>query len=85
MGNKITTFLKKHTPFIRDAVERIISTYVQSFLGLLITGGITDLSVSTIQAAALAAIPAALSAVKALLARWKGDPDSASLNRDDEA
>ena len=52
--------------FLVDLAERAISTYVQGFLGLLIAAGVTSLD--TIQAAAVAAIPAALSVVKSLLA-----------------
>ena len=52
--------------FLRDAIERSVSTYVQAFLGLLITSGITDIGV--IKTAAIAAIPAALSVVKSVLA-----------------
>ena len=53
-------------PFLRDLAERAISTYVQAFLGLLIASGVVD--VAAIEAAAVAAIPAALSVVKSLLA-----------------
>lgn len=65
------------SPFFRDALERVLSTYVQVFLGLLITSGVTD--VSAVQAAALAAIPAALSALKAVIAKRFGDPDTAGF------
>jgi hypothetical protein len=65
------------SPFFRDAAERVISTYLQVFLGLLITSGVTD--VSAVQAAALAAVPAALSALKAVIAKRFGDPDSAGF------
>jgi hypothetical protein len=64
-------------PFFRDALERVLATYVQAFIGLLITSGVTD--VSAVQAAALAAIPAALSALKAVIAKRFGDPDSAGF------
>ena len=52
--------------FYRDLAERAIATYVQAFLGLLITSGITDIGV--IKTAAISAIPAALSVVKSVLA-----------------
>jgi 3-hydroxy-3-methylglutaryl CoA synthase len=52
--------------FFRDMAERAISTYVQTFLGLLIASTTLDLKV--IQSAAVAAIPAALSVVKSILA-----------------
>jgi uncharacterized membrane protein len=52
--------------FLVDLAERAIATYVQAFLGLLIASSVV--SVDTLQAAAVAAIPAALSVVKSLLA-----------------
>jgi len=52
--------------FLIDLAERAVSTYVQAFLGLVIAAGVTSLD--TIQAAAVAAIPAGLSVVKSLLA-----------------
>ncbi len=63
--------------FLLDAAERVVSTYVQVFLGLIITSGVTD--VNAVQAAALAAIPAALSALMAVIASRFGDPDTASF------
>lgn len=63
--------------FLLDAAERVFWTYVQAFLGLLLVSGVTDLS--AVQTAALAAIPAALSALKAIIATRFGDPDSAAL------
>jgi hypothetical protein len=68
--------------YIRDLVERVGSTYAQAFLGLLLASGVgVDgvLDLSTIKKAAIAAIPAALSLVKGLLARGVGDKESASL------
>jgi 3-hydroxy-3-methylglutaryl CoA synthase len=52
--------------FFRDMAERAIATYVQAFLGLLIAS--TTLDIRVIQSAAVAAIPAALSVVKSVLA-----------------
>lgn len=68
--------------FLRDAIERIIATYLQAFLGLLAAAAATPFDVSSLRAAALAAAPAALAAAKALFARQLGDPESASLLRD---
>ena len=65
--------------WIKDAIERVVSTYVQVFLGLLIAGGTNAINIGTAKAAAIAAIPAALSVLKAILARQFGDPESASL------
>lgn len=63
--------------FLRDAVERIISTYVQALIGLLLVSGVTDWT--AVQAALVAAIPAALAALKAIIAQRFGDPDSAGF------
>ena len=52
--------------FLRDLAERAIATFVQTFLGLLIVSGVTDLA--AVQSAAVAAIPAVLSVVKSILA-----------------
>lgn len=66
--------------FLRDLAERVISTYVQVFLGLLIAAGPVDVvNLSTLRAAAVASIPAALSVAKGLIAKQFGSPDSASL------
>jgi hypothetical protein len=53
-------------PFLRDLAERAISTYVQAFIGFLVAAAVFD--AKAIEAAAVAAIPAALSVVKSLLA-----------------
>lgn len=53
-------------PFVRDLTERAVATYAQTFLGLLIASGVVD--ISAVKAAAVAAIPAALSVVKSLIA-----------------
>jgi hypothetical protein len=68
--------------FIRDLVERVASTYVQAFLGLLLASGFgVDgvLDLSLVVKAGIAALPAALSLAKGLLARSVGDKESASL------
>lgn len=64
--------------FLTDLAERAIATYIQAFIGFLIAGS-TEINVSGLQAAALAAIPAALSVAKSLIASQFGDPASASL------
>ena len=63
--------------FLLDAAERIFWTYVQAFVGLLLVSGVTSLD--ALQNAAIAAIPAALAAVKAIIASRVGDPESAAL------
>lgn len=71
--------MSKYGPiFWRDLAERVIATYVQSVIGLLLVSGVTDLAV--VQSAAVAAIPAALSALKAFIAeRVPGTVSPASL------
>ena len=54
--------------FFLDLAERAVATYVQVFLGLLIAAGTTGFDLAAIQAAAVAAIPAALSVLKSALA-----------------
>lgn len=71
--------------FLIDLAERVAATYAQVFIGLLIISGfgadgVTDLSL--VKKAAIAALPAALSALKGLIAKGTGNPDSASLAKD---
>jgi hypothetical protein len=66
----------------RDIAERTIATYVQVFLGLLIASGANVIDVATIQAAAIAAIPAGLAVLKGAAASLVGDPDTAALRED---
>lgn len=68
--------------FLRDLAERVVATYLQAFAGLLIAGWSDAVNVGTVRAAAVAAIPAALSALKGLVAQRFGDPDSAALVAD---
>jgi predicted NBD/HSP70 family sugar kinase len=51
--------------FLADLLERTIATYLQAFFGLLLAGETLDLSVDAVQAAAIAALPAALAVLKA--------------------
>ena len=64
-----------------DLLERCAMTFVQSFAALLLadTAGI-DLSVSTVQAAAVAGVAAALAVLKGFAAqRLVGDKSTPSL------
>jgi hypothetical protein len=65
--------------FLTDLTERVASTYVVAFLGLLLADGVDLTSVSTIRAAAIAALPAALTVVKGALAAFVGDHQTAAL------
>jgi hypothetical protein len=69
--------------YVKDLVERIVSSFVLTFLGALTAGGwfdigqITDLSIP--RKAALAGIVAVLSLIKGLVAKFVADRNSASL------
>jgi hypothetical protein len=65
-----------------DVTERVIATYLEAFLGLMIGSAFVDsgkLNMGAVAAAGIAALPAALSLIKALVASRLGDPASASL------
>lgn len=68
-------------PFSTDLFFRTARTYVISFgtLFLAANGGAFELSVTGLQAAGLAAIPAALTVAKGLIASRFGDAASAAL------
>jgi Putative lactococcus lactis phage r1t holin len=58
--------------WFRDMLERTVSTYVQTLLGLVIASNAGALDVTRLRAAAIAAIPAALAVIKAAFATAKG-------------
>ncbi len=60
-----------------DLAERVVATYIQSFLGLLLVADAID--IGAVKAALVAAAPAALAVVKGVLAKRLGDPESASV------
>jgi hypothetical protein len=62
--------------FTRKLAENIVVSYLYSVVAFLLADGADYLDVSFLKAAALAGIPAALSAVKGVLAKQVGDPDS---------
>ena len=53
---------------LKDVLERALSTYVQSVVGLIAASGMTDLSLSTLKMVAVSAAPAALSIIKGYFA-----------------
>lgn len=65
--------------YLLDLAERTLATYVVAFLGLLLAGGLDMLSLGSVRAAAVAAIPAALAVIKGAVAKLVGDRDSAAL------
>ncbi|MFF9478058.1 N-acetylmuramoyl-L-alanine amidase [Streptomyces sp. NPDC014733] len=73
---------QEHDPMpqaLADVAERTLATYVQSLLGLMAASSTTDMvSLSAWQAAAVSAIPAALSALKSTAGTALGRPGTAS-------
>ena len=74
-----------NSTWLRDVIERTAATYVQAFLGLLLVGWTTDtIDLSIVQAAAVAAIPAALAVLKgAIASKVPGTISPASLTEVD--
>lgn len=69
--------------YLVDLFERTVSTYVEVFIGLLLASW-ADLSapvtrMAIIEKAAVAAVPSALTVVKAGIAKLRGNGDSASI------
>lgn len=58
---------------ILDTIERTAGTYAVAFLGLLLADGFDLTSLSAVKAAAIAAIPAGLSVLKAAVGAFVGD------------
>ncbi|MFE5628485.1 holin [Streptomyces sp. NPDC056543] len=58
---------------VLDTVERVVGTYAVTFLGLVLTDGFDLTDLGAVKAAALAAVPAALSVVKAAIGSLIGD------------
>jgi hypothetical protein len=65
--------------YLLDLAERVASTYAVGFLGLLLANGFDLTNLGAVKAAAIAAVPAALSVVKGVLAAFIGDPKTAAL------
>lgn len=66
-----------------DTAERAAMTFLQTFGALLISGGVFDVhgiqNLSAWQAAAAGGLGAVLSLAKSIVAKYVGNPDSASL------
>lgn len=69
------------TRWLRDTAERVVATYVEAFITLLVASWTPTVDLSIWQAAAWSALPAALSALKSAVATLRGSVDSASLSR----
>lgn len=63
---------------LADVAERTAAAYVTTFLGLLLATGFDLTNLSAVKAAAIAAIPAALSVVKGVIGVLVGDPSTAA-------
>ncbi|MEV0278899.1 holin [Streptomyces sp. NPDC050610] len=61
-----------------DIAERTVAAYVTTLLGLLLADGFDLTSLSAIKAAAVAALPAALSVLKGAIGGLAGDKTSAA-------
>ncbi|MFE6745898.1 holin [Kitasatospora purpeofusca] len=65
--------------YLLDLTERTAATYLASFLGLLLAAGADLTNMGTVRAAAVAALPAALTVIKSAVAVFVGDPNTAAL------
>ncbi|NUS16302.1 MAG: hypothetical protein HOY69_33710 [Streptomyces sp.] len=65
--------------FWLDLTERTAATYAVALLGLLLADGVDLTSIGALKAAAVAAIPAALTVLKGAIASLIGDSSSAAL------
>jgi len=66
-------------PFWKDAVERVLASVLGALGAYLAAVAITPMDLQWWQGLALAGLAGLVSAVKAAIARYIGDPDSASL------
>jgi len=65
--------------FARDLIERVVVTAIEAALAVWLADGVFDVSLSGAEAAGIAALTAAASLIKGLLAKQVGNPDSASM------
>jgi hypothetical protein len=65
--------------FWLDLTERTVATYAVAFLGLLLADGFDLTSISALKAAAVAALPAALTVLKGAIGTFVGDPTTAAI------
>lgn len=77
--NALKSLFGKLGPLGVDIVERALTFYVVAFAGLVLAGDTGQLSVGTLKAAALAAVPAALEALRGYVASKFGNPETASF------
>lgn len=65
--------------YLIDLTERVLASYVYSFVTLMLTNTIDMTNLDALKVAAISCIPAALAVIKGSLARFVGNPDTASL------
>ncbi|HET7736442.1 MAG TPA: hypothetical protein VFK52_10730 [Nocardioidaceae bacterium] len=68
--------------YLIDLAERVLATYFETFLGLLIAAWADVATIgllSVAELAAVAALPAALAVAKGGVARFRGDRENPSL------
>lgn len=65
--------------WLMDMLERTLATYAVTLLGLVTADGFDLTDVGAAKAAAIAALPAALTVIKSGVAVFVGDPASAAF------
>ncbi|MGK5546056.1 holin [Streptomyces sp. URMC 127] len=70
--------MQKAQKVLLDILERTAAAYITTFLGLLLADGFDLTDVSALKAAAVAALPAALSVIKGAIGTRFGDKSSAA-------
>ncbi|WP_435059366.1 hypothetical protein [Streptomyces sp. bgisy060] len=64
---------------LADIGERTVLTYIEAFLGLLLASGTTNVvTLSALESAAIAAIPAGVAVLKGAVGSFLGRPGTAS-------
>ena len=63
--------------YVKSLAELVFATYALSFLGTVTAAGFDLTDISTVKAAAVAAVPAALAVLYGAVARFVGSFDSA--------
>ncbi|MGW1039902.1 holin [Streptomyces sp. NPDC002547] len=71
------TLVKTGATYARDLAERVVTTFLQAFVGALTLTSPFDLSMW--QAAAMGGVAAVLSLAKGIVARFRSASNSASL------
>ncbi len=76
--NGVNTFPLTPNSFLEDLVGRTLRTYVAGFLGFFVAAPAFGYSMNTLQAAALAGIPAAIAVAKGLISSRIGYSETAA-------